>query len=167
MKTPTFRSFWVTAPAEPQAPRLARRSLIAVLFVLTLGSTHHEALADARSDFLIIVHPGNPVTDVSRSFLADLYLKRSTRWDDGELARPIDQRADSAIRRTFSESVLKRSIAAVKRYWQQRIFSGRDLPPPELDSDDAVVAYVATHRGAIGYVSGTAKRDKTKLVLVR
>ena len=125
------------------------------------------ARAESRPEFSIIVHPQNPVKSVGRSFLADLYLKRATRWEDGESARPIDQRADSAVRRAFSDSVLKRSVAAVKRYWQQRIFSGRDLPPPELDGDEAVVDYVASHRGAIGYVSATVKLDKTKLVPVR
>lgn len=107
------------------------------------------------------------MTEIGRSFLADVYLKRMTRWDDGEPARPVDQRPDSAARRAFSESVLRRSVEAVKRYWQQRIFSGRDLPPPELDGDAAVVSYVANHRGAIGYISASARPDKTKLVPVR
>ena len=42
-----------------------------------------------------------------------------------------------------------------------------DLTPPELDSDDAVVSYVMSHRGALGYVSGGAKLDKAKPVAVR
>jgi len=140
---------------------------IVISCFLSSFAVEDEACADSRPEFLVIVHPQNPVASVGRAFLADLYLKRATRWEDGELARPIDQRADSAARRVFSESVLKRSVAAVKRYWQQRIFSGRDLPPPELDGDEAVVSYVASHRGAIGYVSGNAKLDKTKLVAVR
>ncbi len=134
---------------------------------LALLAGRGDARAESRPDFLIIVHPGNPIAEIGRSFLADVYLKRTTRWDDGELARPVDQRPDAAPRRAFSESVLKRSVEAVKRYWQQRIFSGRDLPPPELDDDAAVVTYVATHRGAIGYISGATKPDKTKLVPVR
>ncbi len=137
-----------------------------LLCALAVSGTVAEARAESPAEFLIIVHPSNPSTSLSRSFLADLYLKRTTRWDDGELARPVDQRADAAARRAFSESVLKRSVAAVKRYWQQRIFSGRDLPPPELDSDEAVVNYIASHRGAVGYVSGTAKLDRAKLVPV-
>ncbi|MET0793793.1 MAG: substrate-binding domain-containing protein [Polyangiaceae bacterium] len=139
---------------------------LAVLIALAWG-TRKEAFADSRPDFVIIVHPANPATSLSRSALADLYLKRTTRWDDGESARPVDQRPDADARRAFSESVLKRSVAAVKRYWQQRIFSGRDLPPPELDGDEAVLSYVASHRGALGYVSGSAKLDRAKPVPVR
>jgi ABC-type phosphate transport system substrate-binding protein len=99
--------------------------------------------------------------------LIDVFLKRTTRWNDGEAIRPVDQRPDSTARRRFSETILQRSVAAVKSYWQQRIFSGRDLPPPELDSDDAVVSYVTKHRGAVGYVSGTAKLERAKPVQIQ
>jgi hypothetical protein len=71
--------------------------------------------------------------------------------------RAVDLRPGDPARRNFSEIVLKRSVGAVRSYWQQRIFSGRDVPPPELDSETSVVAYVAKFPGAIGYVSGGAK----------
>src|SRR6478735_1450923 len=80
-------------------------------------------------EFKIVVHPDRP-GQVERSFLVDAFLKNVTRWPDDEAIRPVDQRADSATRRRFSESVLRRSVSAVKTYWQQRIFSGRGVPPP-------------------------------------
>lgn len=167
MKTSASRSFTVHLGSAPRTRRIALWLTAAAVCALTFSGGRGAALAQSRPEFVIIVHPGNPAPDVSRAFLADLYLKRATRWDDGELARPVDQRPDSAIRRAFSEGVLKRSVEAVKRYWQQRIFSGRDLPPPELEGDEAVVAYVAGHRGAIGYVSAAAKVDRTKPIGVR
>ena len=45
--------------------------------------------------------------------------------------RPVDLRPNAATRRLFSERMLRRSVAAVRSYWQQRIFSGRGVPPPE------------------------------------
>ena len=89
--------------------------------------------------------------------MADAFLKKVTRWADGEAIKPVDLRQSAAARVKFSERVLKRTVGAVRSYWQQRIFSGRDVPPPELDSDDAVVAFVAKNAGAVGYVSGAAK----------
>jgi ABC-type phosphate transport system substrate-binding protein len=125
------------------------------------------ARAEAVPEFRVIVHPENPVSELSRDFLADAFLKRTTRWSNGEALRPVDQRPSSAVRQRFSDSVLRRSVAAVKNYWQQRIFSGRDLPPPEEDSDEAVVEFVINHRGALGYVSGSAKLENAKRVVVR
>ena len=54
----------------------------------------------------------------------------------------------------------------MRSYWQQRIFSGQGLPPPELADDDAVVSYVLSHPGAIGYVAaGTALNGATAVEL--
>jgi ABC-type phosphate transport system substrate-binding protein len=137
--------------------------LVLLLWVLV---AHGTAKAEAVPEFRVIVHPENPVSELNREFLADAFLKRTTRWGSGETLRPVDQRSTSAVRQRFSDSVLHRSVAAVKNFWQQRIFSGRDLPPPELESDEAVVSYVVNHRGAIGYVSGNAKLDKAKPILL-
>lgn len=140
--------------------------LLAVALFATVGLTNRSAEADSTPDYRVIIHPDNASSDLGRDFVADVYLKRITRWPDGQTVFPVDQHPSSAVRQRFSESVLKRSVAAVKRYWQQRIFSGRELPPPELEGDQAVVGYVLKHRNAIGYVSGTAKLERAKPVSV-
>ena len=138
-----------------------RRALLLATALLLAG-----APSAAAPPFRLIVHPANPQASAPRDLVAELFLKKITRWEDGEAARPVDQRADSAVRRAFSESVLKRSVLAVKTYWQQRIFSGRGVPPPELDSDALVVEYVLKHRGAVGYVSGTCELGGAKVLAV-
>jgi ABC-type phosphate transport system substrate-binding protein len=160
------RSLFTTAPVA------RRRSLLVLVLLaasLSVGALSGRGVARAEvvPDFRVIVHPDNAATSITREFLTDAFLKRTTRWGDGETLRPVDQRSTSTVRRHFSDSVLRRSVAAVKNYWQQRIFSGRDLPPPELDSDEAVMTFVVTHKGALGYVSGSAKLDKAKPVLVQ
>jgi ABC-type phosphate transport system substrate-binding protein len=152
-----------------RARHTRRSALLLVGLSLAVGvlAGRRTAHAESTPDFRVIVHPDNPSTTLTRDFLIDAFLKRTTRWNDGEMIRPVDQRPDSLARRRFSDSVLQRSVAAVKSYWQQRIFSGRELPPPELDSDEAVVAYVMKHRGAVGYVSGSAKLDRAKPVQIQ
>src|SRR3954464_3016814 len=145
-----------TYPRQTHAARQTRRALLwSLLGLCTFGG--QLAHADSTPEFRVLVHPENSSTSLSRDFVTDVFLKRATRWQDGEAVHPVDQRADAFVRRSFSDSVLRRSVSAVKRYWQQRIFSGRDLPPPELDGDEAIIAYVLKHRGAIGYVSASAK----------
>jgi ABC-type phosphate transport system substrate-binding protein len=136
-------------------PRFARRALLTLL-ASALVSPHHARASEAPS-FRVIVHPSNPLRLAERELVADAFLKKTTRWPGGEAIRAVDLRPDDQARRRFSESVLKRSVGAVRSYWQQRIFSGRDVPPPELDSETSVVAFVAKMPGAIGYVSGGAK----------
>ncbi len=123
--------------------------------------------ADTRTEFKLIVHPDNPLGSATRTFVSDSFLRNVGKWDDGRSILPVDLRADSSVRERFSERIHRRSVLAVKRYWQQRIFSGSGVPPPELDSDEAVVEYVLKHRGAIGYVSAGAAIGKAKTLAVR
>lgn len=124
------------------------------------------AVAETRPEFVVIVHPGNRATDVPRRFLADAFLKRVTRWDDEVTVRPVDLEPDSPLRERFSEQVLSRSAAAVKSYWEQLLFSGRGIPPPELRDEEEVVAYVVSHPGAVGYVSPKVNLRGAKRVVV-
>jgi ABC-type phosphate transport system substrate-binding protein len=147
-----------------QAKRRRRTAfgLVAALLLLAVAiATTGPALA-GEPEFRVIVHPGSGPGAADPDFVADIFLKKMTRWPNGESAKPVDLRPDSTVRRRFSETVLKRTVNAVRSYWQQRIFSGRDVPPPELESEDAVVAYVAKTPGAIGYVAGGTKLGGVK-----
>ncbi len=117
--------------------------------------------------YQVVVDINNPVAAVPREVLVDFFLKKASHWDNGETAHPVDLPADSEVRRLFSAHVLERSVAVVRAYWEQRIFSGRDLPPPELDTAEAVLRFVSKYPGAVGYVSASAKLDGVKAVAVR
>jgi ABC-type phosphate transport system substrate-binding protein len=135
--------------------------------LVCVGRFSSSTARAGEAEFRVIVDPESSLTSAPRELIAEAFLKTSTRWPDGETIRPVDQRSESHARKAFSDSILKRSVAAVRSYWQQRIFSGRGVPPPELDSDDAVVRYVSEHRGAVGYVSAAARTGETKVVTVK
>jgi hypothetical protein len=151
-------------------PGSRRRALLAFALLgalPALGFALRARSEEAAPDFRVVVHPDHTGGAVERAFLADAFLKKVTRWPGGETIRPADLRANSPARKRFTEVVLKRSVGAVRSYWQQRIFSGRDVPPPELDSDEAVLAFVAKHPGAVGYVSGAAKVQGVRELSIR
>ena len=144
-------------------------ALLGLCSLLGLGAitVAPDAVSQAPASYQVIVNAKNPVGATSREALADIFLKRSTRWESSERASPVDLRPDSPVRRAFSLGVLKRPVAAVRSYWTQRIFSGRDIPPPELDSDEAVARFVAEHPGAVGYTSARAIPAGTKRLEIR
>ena len=145
------------------------RKLALIGCLLALAVPRRSVQAQQRPSsgaYVVIVNPANPATTLDRTFVEEAFLKKTTRWPDGQFIRPVDQASDSAIRRQFTDDVLKRSVEAVKGYWQQRIFSGRDVPPPELDADEQVVKYVLQYAGAIGYVSSGAVLNGAKAVTV-
>lgn len=122
------------------------------------------AEAAAPTDLVVIVNAARGQAALPRSFVAAVFLKKTTVWDDGVTVRPVDLRPDAPIRTVFSDQILQRPLGAVRMYWEQRIFSGRDVPPLELDSEDAVVRYVASHPEAIGYVSSGTRLVGVKAV---
>ena len=138
---------------------------LAILFALLARDA--TARADGRPVFVVIVNPANHAASADRQFLEDAFLKKVTVWPDGPDIHPADLVPESRVRRKFSEDVLNRSVEAVKAYWQQRIFSGGDVPPPEFGNDEEVVAYVLRHEGGVGYVSGGANLGGAKVLAVR
>ncbi|MBL0938667.1 MAG: substrate-binding domain-containing protein [Gemmatimonadaceae bacterium] len=140
------------------------RKLIAVLATLVLCVVSTPA---AAQDVKVIVNSANSVSDLSGDVVTKLFLKQSAKFPNGTAAQPVDQGKSSSARAAFSKSVLGRAVGAVESYWQQQIFSGKDVPPPTKASDDEVVAYVKANAGAIGYVSAGASTAGVKVVDVK
>jgi hypothetical protein len=158
------------ASSSPPPHPLSRRAALRTLGSVALWCSTTLGLRDARASqpsFKIIVHPSNPLGSAEPRFVADIFLKNVKSFDADVTAQPADQKASSPARRTFSRVILKRSVQAVRNYWQQRIFSGRGVPPPEFETDAEIVAYVLEHRGGIGYVSPEAAIGKARVVVVR
>lgn len=108
-------------------------------------------------EFIVVVNASNPVTALPKDQVSKLFLKKLVHWDNGQQVAPVDLPEGSPLRDAFCRAVHGKSVLAVKAYWQQQIFSGRDVPPPEKTSDADVLAYVRANRNAIGYVSTKAE----------
>lgn len=139
-----------------------RRSWQMPAFILALLLAAAVAAASSTAGYVVIVHPKCPVMRIDRKFLAEVFFRRTTRWPDESPIRPVDLEPESSVRARFSQEILARSVASVRSYWQQRIFSGQGLPPPEMADDGAVVDYVASHSGAIGYVAAGTSLNGTR-----
>jgi ABC-type phosphate transport system substrate-binding protein len=117
----------------------------------------HAALTGAsvgRSDVhvVVVVNAANPERALTRQKLSMMFLRQVEQWEDGHEVLPVDQMDKSPARAAFARDVHQRSLSALKRYWQERIFSGSESPPPERVTDSDVLIYVRSNPGAIGYV---------------
>jgi hypothetical protein len=154
--------------AEPVTRRLSFGLLLGMCLVVAAHAADARARdSDTRPGFRVVVHPANPESFASRELVSDAFLKKVSRWPNGEQIRPVDLTLGSAVRETFSQNVLRRTAAAVRNYWQQRIFTGRGVPPPEVASDADVIRYVREHAGGIGYVSAAADPATVKVLPIR
>lgn len=123
--------------------------LIGLLVVLSAAEVHAGEAA-----FYVVVHPSNPMDSIKRAELSAIYTKRTRSWPDGREIVPVDQPAASPVRERFSRAIHGKSVAYVMRYWQRLIFSGREIPPRQLQNDAAVLELVKNSPSAIGYIAG-------------
>lgn len=128
--------------------------LLALVGLAALGGT--VPAGQAQEPYQVVVNAANPADTLSKEKLAGYFLKKVTRWGDGVKIAVVDRSPGAAVRVAFSKSVLAKDVAAVKSFWQRQLFSGRETPPAELDSDREVLAFVAKTPGGIGYVSADA-----------
>ncbi len=132
------------------------------LALLTLG--HWAPMAQEQPSFKVITHPENPVTSLSKTEVSKILLKKVSKWDDGQRVKAVDQGGKGSVREVFTKEIHGRSLSSIKRFWQRQVFSGTDVPPPELASDGEVLEYVRKTEGAIGYVSTDASEDGVKVI---
>jgi ABC-type phosphate transport system substrate-binding protein len=77
---------------------------------------------------------------------------------------PVDLTVDSSVRESFSRVVHGRGAAAIRNRWQQQIYSGRGVPPPERGSEREVVDFVEANPGAIGYLAASTPSNEVKVI---
>lgn len=124
----------------------------AATVIVALAAFALPAVATGQ-DFKVVVNASNSTTEISKADLSKCFMKQASTWISGQQIAPVDQAADSEVRKAFSEAIHKRDVGAVKSFWQRQIFSGRGVPPPEKASDQEVLAFVRSNPGGVGYVS--------------
>ena len=142
--------------------------LLALVLATTTLLASEAGPVPAQQPFRAIVNRSNPATSISRAELSAIYLRKLQSWPDKAVVTPVDHKLPSRVRDDFARWVHGKTAAYVVRYWQRLIFSGRAIPPAEVDSDEAVVRFIAADRYAIGYVSLNATLSpEVKIIEVR
>jgi ABC-type phosphate transport system substrate-binding protein len=130
-------------------------ALLAVAMFVNVGSAHSQ-------DFVLVVNAASPVSELSKSEVSNIFLKKSTRLVAVDLAK------SSSVRDAFSKAIHGRPASAILSYWQQQIFAGKDVPPAERASDADILAFVRGNPNAVGYVSaGTNLGAGVKAITVK
>lgn len=143
---------------SPSTPSRVRCWILAALFL------SFPVSAPAEPRYWVIVHPDNPATALERDEISKIFLKKTTKWKDGATAVPVDLVEKAPARQAFSKDIHHRPASVIKKYWQQKVFSGQAAPPPEVPSEDDVLTLVSADPAAIGYVSDEAVLRGVKIL---
>ncbi len=128
-----------------------RNGIRTALLLATLLSGVGPSLALDRP-FAVIAASGTGDPHLSRETLAQIFKRKQNFWANGTRILPANLPPAHPLRRAFSQAILGHTPEGMEDYWREMYFHGV-LPPHVLASEEAVLLFVASTPGAIGYVS--------------
>ena len=135
------------------------RTLVKVLFTSILLTASTAIFADIA----IIVHPDYQGGELDEEMVRQLFLYETRKFPSGHKAKPANHADGSPARKAFFEYVLKMSEKQHKRFWSRKISTGKN-PPVELDSNAAVLEWIAKTPLGITYINKDKVDDSVKVV---
>jgi ABC-type phosphate transport system substrate-binding protein len=138
-----------------------KRSLSILFFGVVLSCS----LAKAQ-DVVVIVNNGVKATGASKDDIAGVFTGDKSSLGDGSKVTPVTLKAGAA-HEAFLKEYIGKSDAAYRTAWRSLVFTGQGSMPKTVDSEAAMVDYVAATPGAIGYVSKGTEHDKVKTLPIK
>ena len=143
-----------------------QRRLAAGLCGALLGAAAWLSTARASErPFAVISAPGTTDHHLTRETLALMFRRKQNFWDNGIRVQAVNLPAAHPLRRSFSLAILGQAPESMEDYWREMYFNGV-LPPHVLASEEAVMLFVSSTPGAIGYVSTCLPEHGVNVVLM-
>ena len=133
------------------------------IFLLCL----YAAGADSRASdehIAVIVAPDFHQTITDSDDVARIFRRRLRVAEDGTLIVPVNLPIDHPLRLAFSLVLFDMPPDAMESYWNERYFHGIS-PPHVVTSSEAMLRFVASTPGAIGYVRGCERDARVEVLL--
>lgn len=134
--------------------RLANILRLTLLALASLCLPMSPAYAEEAPVIAVIVSSSAdiaPVTNLAASELRLIYWRKKEYWQGGQRMQPANLHAEHPLRLLFSKVVLNNLPKEQTDYWNELYFHGV-RPPRSLQSEEAMLRYVADTKGSIGYI---------------
>jgi ABC-type phosphate transport system substrate-binding protein len=137
-----------------------------LLYALLLAASASIFVVQAKAQVIVIANPSVKTAEISKNDLRDLFTGSATALPGGGKVVPILLKAGT-VYEEFLQVYIGKSDAVYRAGWRSLVFSGEGSMPKTLDSDAAVVEFVAHNTGAIGYISKATPHEGVKVLAVR
>ena len=134
-----------------------KRLLLAFLFVAASST-----VAERVSAQLVIANPDVKASEASKADIKDVFTGGSSSLG-GSHVTPVLLKSGTASDE-FLAAYIGKTQAAFLASWRSLVFSGQATMPKSLDSDAAVVEYVAHTPGAVGYIGKASPHEGVKVL---
>ena len=134
---------------------------LALIFLTLATSLMLHVFADAQ--VIVIANAKVKLASISKSELRDVFTGASTNLKDGTGVVPVLLK-QGATHDRFLANYLDKNDGTLRMVWRNLVFSGQANMPKSVESESAMVDYVAHTNGAIGYVSKGTAHDVVKVL---
>ncbi len=139
---------------------------VRLLLVLAVASFFLFVPAPVHAQITVIANNNVKGSEFSAADLRDVFSGNSSTLKGGSTVSPILLK-QGTTHEEFLSRIIGKSDTAFRAGWRSLVFSGQGSMPRMLDSESAIVEYVAHTPGAIGYISRATPHEGVKTLAVR
>ena len=137
-----------------------------LIYVFLVAMTAVVFGSHAQAQVVVIANPSVKAADVSKGDLRDVFTGAASSLKDGSKVVPVLQK-QGTVHEEFLSAYVGQNDTAFRASWRSLVFSGQASMPKSVDSDAAMVEYVAHNPGAIGYIGKSTPHENVKVLTVR
>lgn len=141
-----------------------RKPFYILPLLLVLMTAPWQALSGDNEPIAVIVPRSMVISGITPVELSLIFWRKKLYWADGKRMHPLNLQTDSPLRRQFSQRILGSMPEAQTDYWNELYYQGNS-PPHVVNSQEAMLRYVAESPGAIGYVHACKVDSRVKVIL--
>lgn len=134
-----------------------------LLAVGLLCMTHHAVAEDTRTIAVIVPAKPGLAPEVQADELGLVFWRKKLYASHGQALHPVNLHSEHPLRLRFSQQVLHSSPKSQINYWNGLYFHGVE-PPYTVQSEEAMIRYVAETDGGIGYIDACHVDDRIRPV---
>jgi len=135
------------------------------IFILSLQFFFIVDLPDLKAverEILIIVNKETSIESLGLNTLVDIYTNNKTKWDNGEKIH-VSMLKKGPVHDAFSKDMIGMAPKKLVSVWKKVIFTGLGTPPKVVNTEAEMIRYVASTKGAIGYISASVQPENVNV----
>jgi ABC-type phosphate transport system substrate-binding protein len=134
----------------------------AILLLLTLFIVS----AQAEESLAVVVNKANPVNELSRSELIDLFMGKYVAFPNDVKAIPVELIGDHETKVDFYQYLVGMPLSRVNAYWSRLRFTGRKRAAVFKSNENDLITFIIANERAIGYVPQSLITEDLKVVYI-
>lgn len=134
-----------------------------LLLIAVLANT---AQAQDTDPIVVVVNKDNPVEQLSRSDLIDLFMGKYVAFPNDSEAIPVELEGEHEIKVTFYQELVGMSLSRVNAYWSRLRFTGRKRSAVFQSDETEVIDFISSNKQAIGYMPKSLINKNLKVVYI-